>query len=93
MIRIEIVKPTRKDLKPFVMLPFAIYKNDNKWVPPLISAQYVTLLGRDNEQFAQGIHRFFLAFDDDKPVARLLVGVDMLKNAQLKGKYRILQPV
>jgi GNAT superfamily N-acetyltransferase len=84
MIRIEIIKPTRKDLKPFIMLPFSIYQNDDKWVAPLIRGQYTCLLGRDNDQFAQGIHRFFLAYDDDKPVARLLVGVDMLKNAQLK---------
>ncbi|NLB39526.1 MAG: hypothetical protein GX810_09840 [Clostridiales bacterium] len=41
------------------------------------------LINRDNELFSQGVQRFFLAYEDDKPVARVLAGIDTRRNAQV----------
>ncbi len=76
MIHVEIVTPTRARLRPFVMLPFSLYKDDANWVPPMLERQYGVLLGRRNELFHNGVQRFFLVYDGDKPVARVLAIVD-----------------
>ena len=39
MIRVEILEQNRAALRPFVMLPFQLYKEDPNWVAPLISDQ------------------------------------------------------
>lgn len=82
MIRVEIVKPTPQLIQPFIRLADDIYKDDPNWVAPSRREMTRLLTGKDNELFQQGIQRFFLAYDDDKPVARVLVGVDVHRNAQ-----------
>lgn len=87
MIRVEIISPNRSALKPFVRLPFEIYEQDARWAPPLVSQQLSTLCGpKHNELFAQGDQRFFIAYQDEKPVARVLAGVDFRFNARLNVK-------
>ncbi len=39
MIRIKEVK-SRGDLKKFVELPYALYKNDSKWIPPIKKSEW-----------------------------------------------------
>ena len=43
MIRVEILEQNRAALRPFVMLPFQLYKDDPNWVPPLIGEQLRSL--------------------------------------------------
>ena len=81
MIRVEILEQNRAALRPFVMLPFALYKEDANWVPPLIREQ-LTRLCEDNE----GPRRFFLVYDGDKPVARVMAGIDERLNERLNCK-------
>ncbi|MDD4081449.1 MAG: hypothetical protein PHP02_08600 [Eubacteriales bacterium] len=75
MIHVDILKPNVKSLKPFVQLPFDIYMDDEYWVPPVRRDLLCTLTGQENDLFAQGIQRFFLAYDNEKPVARVLAGI------------------
>lgn len=75
MIHVDILKPNVKGLKPFIQLPFDIYRDDPNWVPPLRHELLHTLTGQGNEFFAQGIQRFFLAYESEKPVARVLAGI------------------
>ena len=75
MIHVDILKPSVKSLKPFVQLPFDIYRGDQNWVPPVRRDLLRTLTGQVNDLFAQGIQRFFLAYDNEKPVARVLAGI------------------
>ncbi|HPY94764.1 MAG TPA: hypothetical protein PLR12_05000 [Clostridia bacterium] len=82
MIHVEIVKPTRQGLRPFIQLPFDIYKKDRNWAPPARHDLLRSLTGKDNEFFTHGIQRFFITFDDEKPVARVLAGVDLRLSAQ-----------
>jgi GNAT superfamily N-acetyltransferase len=77
MIHVEIIKPTKRELKPFIQLPFDIYKNDKNWVAPGRHDLRKTLIGKENEFFSRGIQRLFLAYDDETPVARVLAGIDL----------------
>lgn len=77
MIHVEIIKPRKRELKPFIQLPFDIYRNDKNWAPPMRHDLLRSLMGKDNEFFAGGIQRFFLAYDDETPVARVLAGIDL----------------
>ena len=83
MIHVDIIKPTAALLAPFVQLPFDIYKGDNNWVAPQRRELTRLLTDRSNELFSQGVQRFFLAYDNDKPVARVLAGIDTRRNAQI----------
>lgn len=75
MIHVDIIKPNVKGLRPFIQLPFDIYRDDPNWVPPLRHDLLRSLIGQDNELFAQGIQRFFLAYENERPVARVLAGI------------------
>ena len=85
MIHVEIVKPNRKDIKPFIQLPFDIYKADKNWAPPSRFALTEALVGKNNEFLSRGIQRMFLAYDNETPVARVLAGVD-LRNMVRQGE-------
>lgn len=82
MIHVEIVKPTPSGIQAFIRMPEAVYKGDPNWVPPLRREQTRLLTGKDNELFSQGLQRFFLCYDDERPVARVLAGIDVRRNAQ-----------
>ena len=82
MIHVEIVKPAAGAIQPFIRLADDINLGDPNWVRQPRREITRLLTGKDNELFAQGIQRFFLAYDGDKPVARVLAGVDMRRNAQ-----------
>ncbi len=87
MIHVEILKPTRSELRPFVQLPFDIYKHDKNWAPPARHDLIKSLTGSENEFFQAGIQRYFLAYDDEKPVARVLAGIDLRLSARMKETY------
>lgn len=78
-------KSTRKGIKEFIDLSWEIYRNDPNWVPPLRNDLLNTLLGKDNGLFVSGSHAFFMAYDDDVPVARLCVGINEELNKK-KGR-------
>lgn len=85
MIRVEILKPTRASLKPFVMLPFQLYRDDPNWVPPLIGQQLRSLC-----RASDGPRRFFLVYDGEQPVARVMAGINERLNERLGRKYGYL---
>jgi len=84
MIHVEIVKPTPKALKPFIQLPFDIYRKDPNWAPPMRRDLVKALAGADNDFFTRGNQRLFLAYDNETPVARVLAGVDLLLSSRLQ---------
>lgn len=83
MIHVKIIKPNARELRPFIRLAFDIYKGDPYWVPPFKNDLLKCLAGRDNDLFAQGIQGYFMAYDDEKPVARVMAGIDLRHNARL----------
>ena len=85
MIRVEILEPTPAALRPFVMLPFSLYKDDANWVPPLIGRQLRRLCAK-REDF----RRFFLVYDGNAPVARVMAGIDERLNDRFQRKWGYL---
>lgn len=84
MIKIKEVKG-KKELKEFIELSWDIYKKDENWVPPLKLDLMNKLIGKNNPLFANGQHAFFIAYDGNKPVGRICVGI----NADLNNKKGI----
>ncbi|MBQ9263312.1 MAG: hypothetical protein IJ189_03770 [Clostridia bacterium] len=82
MIRVEILEQNPASLKPFVMLPFALYKDDTNWVPPLIGKQLKALCEKQNDP-----RRFFLVYDGNRPVARVMAGINERLNERLGRKW------
>ncbi len=82
MIRVEVLEQNRSALRPFVTLPFHLYKEDPNWVPPLIQEQLRLLC-----QPQDGPRRFFLVYDGDQPVARVMAGIDERLNERLGRKW------
>ena len=82
MIRVEILAQKRSALRPFVMLPFALYKDDPNWVAPLIRDQLRSLC-----RPSDGPRRFFLVYDGETPVARVMAGINERLNERLNRKY------
>lgn len=85
MLHVEILEPSQRGLKDFMGLPYRLYRKDPNWVPPLYSMQLRSLLGEHNPLLC-GEHRFFLAYEDDRPVARVLAGVDDRLNERIGEK-------
>lgn len=76
MLHVEVLEKTPKGLRPFVQLPFALYRDDSMWVPPIKKNLTALLLGKGNEWLLHTNCAFFLAFDGGRPIARVLAGVE-----------------
>jgi len=89
MLKVVELKPTRRNIRAFVRLPFEIYRGDPFWVPPLLADQMQLLSGKRIGPLANGVHKFFMAYDGERPVARVLAGIDykLMERTQVKEGY------
>lgn len=69
-VEIKEVK-SRKDLKTFVKFPFALYKGNRYWVPPLIKNELETLSPEKNPAFEYCEAKYWLAYKDGRVVGRI----------------------
>ena len=77
---IEVVAADRRTLRDFVELPYALYRNDPHWVPPLRIA-VKDLLNREKHPFYKTAEaEFFVARRDGGPVGRVAAIVDHAHN-------------
>jgi GNAT superfamily N-acetyltransferase len=67
---------SKSDLRAFVKLPWAIYRNEPKWVPPLLMDVKKRLDRRKNPFFAHAEAEYFLALRDGRPVGRISAHID-----------------
>jgi GNAT superfamily N-acetyltransferase len=65
-----------RDLERFVRLPFALYRNEPRWVAPLRSDVRERLDRRRNPFFRHAEAEYFLAWRDGRPVGRITAQVD-----------------
>ncbi len=66
----------RRDLERFISLPFGLYRNEPRWVPPLRSDVRRRLDRSSNPWFAHAEAEYFLAWRDGRPVGRVTAQVD-----------------
>jgi hypothetical protein len=85
MIHVEKLEKTKKGIRDFMQLPRRLYQGDPNWVTPMYGMQLKMLLGENNPLMC-GEHAFFMAYDDDRPVARVLAGVDERLNERIGEK-------
>lgn len=77
---------TKAQEKDFIKLPWEIYKNEECWVPPLISDLKKALKGDTNMLGKCGPHTLILAYKNDIPSGRLCVGINEHLNEVKKYK-------
>ena len=67
---------TRSDLNAFIKLPLAIYRNEPRWVAPLLMDVKKRLNRSQNPFFEHAEAEFFLARRDGRPVGRISAHID-----------------
>jgi hypothetical protein len=67
---------TKADLDRFIRVPWRIYRNDPKWVPPLVFERRQHLDPALNPYFGHAEARFWLALRAGAPVGRISAQVD-----------------
>ncbi len=72
------VRPVRSsgDLMRFIKLPWRLYRNSPRWVPPLISERKHHLDRERNPFFEHAEAEYFLAWRGGEPVGRITAHVD-----------------
>ncbi len=65
-----------KQLKKFVNLEFEMYKDDKDWVAPLKGDTKNMLMGKHNPLFDNGVHTFFMVYEGEKAIGRVIIGID-----------------
>ena len=77
---VEVVATDQKALKPFVDLPYELYRNDPHWVPPLRIAVKELLDRQKHPFYANAEAEFFLARRNGRPLGRIAAIVDRAHN-------------
>ncbi len=67
---------TRGDREAFIRVPWAIYRDDPAWVPPLLMERRDHLNPKKNPFFQNAEARFWLALRDGRPVGRISAQVN-----------------
>jgi hypothetical protein len=76
---VEIVPvQTKRQWRDFHHLPFAIYRDDPNWVPPLLLERKFHFDPKHNPFFQHARAAFFLAYRDGVPVGRITAQIDQL---------------
>ncbi len=73
---------TRRDLERFITFPWAIYRGDPLWVPPLLPERRRALDPRRGTFFKRGEAELFLALQDGEVVGTICAGEDRTANAR-----------
>jgi hypothetical protein len=69
---LKIVKvETRKDLLRFINLPFALYRDNEFWVPPLVSEQVKFFDAKKNPYYEHSEVQLFMVCDDTQVLGRI----------------------
>ncbi len=76
----------RRELEAFATLPWALYRNDPAWVPPLLWDLYHHLDQKKNPWFERAKAQLFVAWRNGKPVGRISAQIDEEHNRRFEEK-------
>lgn len=90
------VRPVRgkEDLKAFLDVPFALYRNDPNWIAPLYLERQEHLDPKKNPYFQHAEVELFLAFRGDRPVGRISAQLCRLRSERYQdgvGQFGFLE--
>ena len=79
---------TKALLKDYVKFPFELYKDNDYWVPPIISEELETFDKKKNPAFTNADANFYLAYKDGKIAGRIatIINWDEVNN---QGKKKV----
>ena len=80
MIEIKEIKPTKSNIKDFVKFERNLYRGNPYYVPPLLSNELDNLLPKRNPAFDFCEGAYFMAYDGDNPVGRIVVMINKQVN-------------
>jgi GNAT superfamily N-acetyltransferase len=66
----------KRELNAFIKLPWRIYRNEPRWVPPLLMDRKRFLDRQRNPFFRHAEAEYFLAWRDGQPVGRITAQID-----------------
>jgi len=66
----------KRELNAFIKLPWRVYRNEPRWVPPLLLDRKRFLDRERNPFFQHAEAEFFLAWRDGRPVGRISAQID-----------------
>ena len=78
---------SRRDLSRFVKLPWRIYRNEPRWIPPLLFERRRYLDRSKNPFFRHAEAEYFLAWRDGEPVGRISAHVDRKLNDYQRNRW------
>jgi len=84
----------KEDLKAFLDVPFALYRNDPNWIAPLYIERLEHLDPKKNPYFQHADVELFLAVRDGRPVGRISAQLCRLRSARYKdgvGQFGFLE--
>ena len=86
MIKDIVIKEakTKAEYLAFVKFPFSLYKENPKWVPPLINDEIETIDPDLNPVYQNANASFFLAYQDEKIVGRIAAIVNWIEVKEIK---------
>lgn len=76
----------KKGWRTFIDFPWQLYKGDPNWVPPLKLDMWDTFNPKKNPLLKLGPYRYFIAWQNGKPVGRIGAGVDTRLNKEKERK-------
>ncbi len=78
-MRIEVVPVTDgAQLRRFIRVPFAVHRDDDAWIPPLILERKEAFSAKSNEFLRRAETRFWIARRDGREVGRISAQIDPL---------------
>jgi GNAT superfamily N-acetyltransferase len=77
----------KRDLERFVRLPFELYRNEPRWVAPLLTDVRKRLDRKANPFFRHAEAEYFLAWRDGRPVGRISAQVDRNFNEHQQNEW------
>jgi len=76
----------RRALRTFIQIPFAIYRDNAYWVPPLLSDEKRTLRKDRNPAFEYAEAAYWIAYKDGVPAGRIAGIINPLANEKWNHK-------
>ncbi len=86
-MQVRELEKNKKEIYKFINFAWKIYQNDPHWVAPLKNDLLKSLLGQDSTRKIKcGPHAFFMVWENNIPLGRILVGINMKKNLRSHRK-------
>lgn len=86
MVIVRQVNGSKKGMKDFIDFPYALYRKDGNWCPPL-RFERRKFFSSENPFVQENRIAFFLAYEDNRPVGRVTAHIDERHNRHYRTRH------